>query len=164
MFESVGEFTVNGKTLMVTDPCYAKEECTNLVEAESGEYELYIDYECRRVKAICVAQGRNYFNDVSDALSYMDGKLPFIVCVDSGQCIIADYNKFIGSEDEYRIICDITNSDESGGIIGDYGGVSCTGWGDGEYNAYVKYNKAGKAKAILVVFMEDEEDEDEDDY
>lgn len=160
MVEKLGRFICTSGTLMVTDPCYKKEGCTNLVEATPGNWEVQVEYASGLIKSICVAIGNNYFRDTEDMVGYAMYQLPFRVSVDSGQCIIADYSQFTGTDSEYNEICFITDGSDAGGVIGNYGAVSATGYGDGSYSAYARYNRNGKATCVVVVFMEDDNNDE----
>ena len=155
---NIGTFTLTSGKMMVTDPCYSKEDCTNIVDAKVGDYNAYIHYAGDYRAGTLTVLHQDYPEYTVDI---MEEWIPFPCLVDSGQAIIADFNEFKGSEEEYSSICTLTSSYDDGGILGNYGVVSGTGYGDGRYDIFC-YRDQGKVVGLQVIFIE-EEDEDEED-
>lgn len=160
-----------GSKVMVSDPCYGMDTwCQGVLEnVLPGDYQCHVEYSGegvwgRRVAAIEVVH-RDYDGVIKYEPEYFD------VGVDSGQAGIFDYeyytqyhdhaNKYPHVNDDwYDMVCKITLARAQMGTVEDYGFVSSSGYGDGEYTCYTARERNGYIIAIRVEFI-DVEDEEE---
>jgi len=92
------------------------------------------------------------------------------VGIDSGQILLIDPcyidSNWVKSEEgkgeygggSYEDCCKVTLGDKSAGEVKSIGGVASeTGYGDGVYPVYAKYDRRGRITEIRIVFEEQEE-------
>jgi len=167
----VGTFEVTSGKIIVKDPCY-DDAYGSTFPAKNGTW----------IGIIHVAKGRSARVSAIEARAagYRHNTLTE-VCregVDSGQMGVFDSSKADASvEDDYEDICTMTLKTPYGGIIKQYGVVSGTAYGDGEYPVMVSRDlSTGEVTSVLVEFeapddsdgdypdedefIEDERDED----
>lgn len=149
----LGSITVGeGQSLMVTDPCYERGTwCQGVVEnVAPGEWrgKAFVD-DCVHTLSACLFP--------TPAGKYRRTKAKFRVGVDSGQAgIFLEHMYPHGKPGEYGDMttfygraCDAA---ESGAARIDEGFVSRSGYGDGDYSAYVTRDEDGRAVAVEVFF------------
>tara|TARA_R100000458_G_C8269029_1_gene243839 strand:+ start:2076 stop:2339 length:264 start_codon:yes stop_codon:yes gene_type:complete len=78
------------------------------------------------------------------------------VPVDSGQVMVVDPCYVLKDDDPvaeklYQEICGVTMSSDKAGSF-DLGCATSSGWGDGNYPAYVHYDDSGRVKKLVVDF------------
>jgi hypothetical protein len=57
----------------------------------------------------------------------------------------------------YGLACGLTDSENQGGILKDFGVVTVSGFGDGEYKVMIGKNHEQKIISVSIIFLEDEE-------
>jgi hypothetical protein len=159
----IGDFQVRSGTLRVTDPCYSRDiDAAGVIpNAAVGTWRASVTpakgYP-RRVAALHA----DYLGHMGPTLlvrfAPKDGGRG--LGVDSGQMGVFDDSLYPESTGEYSDsgsiysrICEMTELREMG-LVDDWGAVSSTGWGDGEYLCFLRYNKdASAVVGVSVVFM-----------
>lgn len=166
-----GSFTVTGDQLRVSDPCYEHDSTggVTLNRVKQGKWHassVLVDREDGwgiRVASLRAVH-EDYPDDFIPGLPYQSYKPP--VAVDSGQAGIYDYKKYPDQEgqyknDFYQKNCDLTLSEDYGGLVNDMGVVTSSGYGDGQYLLYYDTNNDQEVIAVEIIFISDEEaDED----
>lgn len=147
--EYVGSFKTKGK-LLAMDPCYSSE---NDFKALSGKWlAATIKHEDnswgRRIAQLVVRHESLKPGDMN--IDDFKRQGTNIVGVDSGQAGFIDALQF--SSDDYEKFCELTLSSRSAGCL-DYAAVSSSGYGDGGYDLYVKYDKDANAVAAFIDFI-----------
>lgn len=153
-------------TVVVTDPCYATGIwCSKLLgNVKEGKFKclfriLYDEESGRRVSSlIAIHEGFLKCIDFKDKFQFDSKKIckiPYynVIGVDSGQAGIFNYDYYVahqpddnwepdikGNKSWYRKVCDITGSEQLGGVIDNNGVVSQSGDGDGPYNCFTFYD------------------------
>ena len=159
----LGTFEVTSGKIIVKDPCY-DDAYGSTFPAKNGTW----------VGSIHVTKGAR-----SARVSALEARAPgrhntlVEVCkegVDSGQMGVFDSSKADASvDDDYEDICAMTLETPYGGIIKQYGVVSGTAYGDGEYPVMVSRDiLTGEVTSVLIEF-EDPDDSsgdypDEDEF
>ena len=177
----IGTFTVTSGKLVVSDPCYTLGTwCMgHLDKVRNGKWKASVIHSDE-------ASWGNRIAEVTAWIGRKPGhaaaweKCAFEVGVDSGQAGIFDSNhyrrdadakgyKYTGEDgpivpDEpwYSMCCDQTQTVNSAGVVPG-GVVSCSGFGDGGYDAFVLKDKSGKIVAVRIVFIGADEVEDAED-
>lgn len=153
-----------GAKVRVTDPCYETSVwCSGQLDIVPGEYDCYVERTRNgiwgeRIARLIIANTEHCRRNVA-CTEHVD----FEVGVDSGQAGIFDlqyYEKNQPNEEWYQRICSITCSDKECGTIDNVGVVTCSGYGDGGYDAFVKRSNNGEIVAIEIVFIYEEDEED----
>ncbi|WP_139892830.1 SMI1/KNR4 family protein [Bacillus sp. D386] len=167
----LGTFTIESGKLIVTDPCYDKDEedlQVLLLNVKNGKWTAYVTHtDEEAVQNLFVYYGEKKpsgrWHDCAQAIA-----------VDSAQAGIFDFDVFQKDEtipyelinthdieiDEasskyYVVCCDMTDTDEQAGVVPG-GAVSMSGYGDGMYEVKVKYNIFKQVVGVMITF-EDEE-------
>ena len=164
-----------GCQVVCSDPCYddygddSSVNCTfNNVKA-GNYYAFYGTADFKnwgnRITQIIVTH-EDYNSDI--ITDFSDFEWIGDCCVDSGTCGIWDYDYFEtyhedGLNDDWydNNICNLLDK------IALFGGVSIcssSGFGDGCYGVYGKYNDKNQLVAIQIVYISDEEDDDVNDW
>lgn len=163
----LGSFEITSGKVHVSDPCYTDLGSGKTVKVKNGKYDCYVEYsndyfDWERVRSIEISleSGNDYI--------YINE-----LTVDSGQMGIFEAKSYlndsigevtdemeIGDTPFYKICCHTTLSEQQCGIVKN-GLVSSSGYGDGSYPVYAKYNKDNEIVGIKVEFIEDEFDYDE---
>ncbi len=161
MFKELGTFEVTSGKVLACDPCYDRSEMDNpeLDGLLPGRYIADI-----RIKNTGIMGERVFWlricheNYLSSAI--IEQGLPFTtVPVDSGQAGFFDDEFYptgesTGDYDDvntfYGKACELTLSEDQGGIIGNFGVVSSSGYGDGVYGVYVGRNQSGYIVAAVI--------------
>lgn len=145
-----------GTTVIVTDPCYPLDTwCTKTLEnVLSGNFKCWLTISN-------IVQNQILIKDGVDESILRFHKVDADIGVDSGQCGVFDYNYYeIKQETDaktwYSDVCNITLSNDLGGIVDNKGLVSSSGWGDGSYDLYIATNENGEIIGIKLIFDEDE--------
>ena len=89
------------------------------------------------------------------------------VAVDSGQCgffLKSKYDKYVDADAFYDEVCEITtNGERCGLVVGGWGVVSESGYGDGVYGVSVSREEdTNLINGAEIVFIDDEYDEDDE--
>jgi hypothetical protein len=151
---------VFGNKVVVSDPCYDIDTVPSggiILASAPGEWSVRVGYgeEGRVSSLVATKTGKN------------TGATPLRrVCtagVDSGQMSIVDFDAYPKGDDTgdydnpdtfYGEVCALTLHQKQCGITRDgKAAVSSSGWGDGEYPVKAKFNAAGEAVHIQVMFM-----------
>lgn len=152
-------------TVIVIDPCYAANIwCSKCLNIQEGKYKCFFhiidDEECERQVSLLFVIHDNYLNRIgfNDGFQFDPKKIckvsyHNVIGVDSGQAGIFNYDYYLahqpdnswepdinGNKSWYRKVCDITCSEELGGIIENNGVVSRSGDGDGPYTCATFYD------------------------
>ncbi len=163
----IGSFKVSSGKLYISDPCYNRNTniedplCAIIDNVPNGKWNAQVAYNGEgRVEALIA---------VCDDLSAEPGDTDIVdwLCVDSGQLGIFDEAKFPQGEtgdygDEktfYGKCCAKSLGEKSAGIVGRYGVVSTSGYGDGCYHACISRDVNGLARYVAVYFICDEEED-----
>lgn len=166
----IGEFSVFGGALEVTDPCYAPQDGVVVKNVRNGQYigftEIVDEGAWGGRNATLYAINKDYLTNNKVAkeglaqLSWQEHEEYF--GVDSGQGGIFDTSKYQGGENEefYDRCCDITLQGLGAGSV-DFGVVSSSGFGDGGYGFDVVYD-GQEVVALKVVFIGEEAEEDDE--
>lgn len=166
-----GSFTVTGDKLRVSDPCYEIDSTGGITldNVKPGEWYTHAvlidkhDGWDTRVAEI-TATHETYPDHYEPGVPYSSKP---VIAVDSGQAGIFDQAKYPAeSEGEerdefYGDNCNLTLSDEFGGIVSNMGVVTCSGYGDGCYRLFYDYDKDKKIVSVAIVFIDTEEDEED---
>ena len=146
----IGTFMVESGNLSIKDPCYERGyECA----AKNGIWTAYVTRDEYRVYSL-----EAYIEDTNVTEQVVEE-----AGVDSGQMGIYDLDKSRDTSDtDYDRICNITLGAGRSGIIGRYGVVSSTAYGDGTYPVSVK--KSASTGAIVYVRIDFDPAEYEDYY
>lgn len=165
LFYDVGTIQLD-KSVIVTDPCYTDGTwCSKeLKNIQVGSFKCFFCYSDEGGQERKVSYLIAIHEDFLDYIDFKDKfqfdskkicKIPYynVIGVDSGQAGIFNYDYYIehqpdnrwelnidGEKSWYRRICDITCSDELGGIIDNNGVVSQSGDGDGPYSCFTFYD------------------------
>ena len=156
----IGTFDCVSGILRVTDPCYSRETwCSGTIE------------DCRTGKWSAEIERQNYGNwgnrIVRLTVTHIDGgtgpedTADFEVGVDSGQAGVFDDAHYSGEDSDYDggfydECCRLTLSKKGAGVVSN-GAVSCSGFGDGGYQAFYRRDNKGKCFSITIVFIGDDE-------
>lgn len=174
MIKVLGKIKLTNRAV-VMDPCYdLKTDIgygVKLDNVKPGEYFVGVELWDNVIRSLEVTHVDHCRENESDLVD--DFENIGLVCVDSGQAGIFDYDYFDKVSDPkifdswYDEVCGLTSKKEAG-TKDDGCAVSSTGVGDGEFNVMVGYSK-GQVVYINIDFYDDEEDdydyeEDEDDY
>lgn len=176
-FESIGSFELTQPNMRVSDPCFNKDVwCSRVLpNCQPGTWEAAIahidsNFWGHRVGALVVrhTDGPAFkrFESVRfDRVPKGIEIFPDDAGVDSGQCGFFDDAFFRDDKDcegiettvdygspWYNVCCDITLSEEMGGII-PHGAVSSSGAGDGGYPIYY-IEKDGQVAAAMLQFLD----------
>lgn len=169
-----GAFTVTSDQLRVTDPCYEYDSIGGVTfdgvkQGKWYTHAVIVDREDgwgTRVASLRAIH-EDYSDNFVPGLPYNSYKPP--IAVDSGQAGIYDYQKYPNREgqykdDFYQKNCDLTLSENYGGLVDNMGVVTSSGYGDGRYLLYYDINSDKKVIAVEIIFInnEDEEDSEED--
>lgn len=178
------QFEIVSDRVIVSDPCYEKHSACQLVldNVHKGYWTLDLihidsgDWGRRVSELVCTANCA-----VEDCFPETGWRSIGYMAVDSGQGGVFDAgyykddNAIIDSEmahhespiidsDEdgarwYNFCCDRTLADIfDGGSVIPYGAVSSSGYGDGNYEVFVKYAKDKTIVAIRIVFITDDDE------
>ncbi len=177
-YVALGEFTLTGDKLRVTDPCYTKDTwCAGVIEGmKPGAYNAYVAYdEDGRVEMLLVAhatKGNEIFAKADEIQRKNDSitwryweHIDAEIGVDSGQCGLFDEEKvfdatqfteipYCGFECDnawYATCCALTLSSMQAGVL-PCGAVSSSGWGDGCYPAFMLRNAKNIGVAACIVY------------
>lgn len=172
------EFEIVSGTILVSDPCYEKDGFLQLKleNVRKGFWTMSTDrtdegsWGKRVAELICLANNSN--GDCWECAG--------AIGVDSGQAGIFDEKHYrddaavVGQtllhedspiiwvnkdgDDWYNLCCDKTlhKEYEGGGVI-PFGAVSSSGFGDGQYDVFVRKNAKGEITGVKIVFLTDEE-------
>lgn len=164
----VGTFTVDSGKVIVTDPCYQKDEQDDLqvilLNVKNGNWTASITYTDEEV----VERLYIFYGVKKPSGKWHDCDKR--IAVDSAQAGLFDFAAFGRDEaieyevenvydieiDEdglkyYVACCDIVASEAQGGIVPG-GAVSMSGYGDGMYEVKVKYNSSKEVVGIMIDF------------
>ena len=168
--ESRGTVTL-GEEVRISDPCYDPDTwCAGTLEnVKSGLYNCYVNFQDTGKFGIRVAS----IIAVHSEFDNEDFKNPAIVTnidvgVDSGQCGIYDLEYFKRNQpdgewyDRVYYQASHKNDKFDAGTIDGKCFVSASGFGDGSYNCFVKYNDNGQIVFIEIRYLEEEFDREED--
>ncbi len=159
-------FVQLNNTVVVTDPCYkAGIWCSKLLSnVKEGRFKCLFrivdDGELGKQVSSLLAIHEDFlklfeFKNKVQFDSKQICKIPYynVIGVDSGQVGIFNYDYYImhqpdnnweqditGNKSWYRIVCDITSSEDLGGVIDNSGVVSSSGCGDGPYSCSTFYD------------------------
>ena len=157
--KKLGEFKVKSGKLFLSDPCYSREIWCQIkdIEAENGDWNAFViesdDNHWDNGNNICAELLASHNDALSIFQTIFDQgeELPSEVGVDSGQAGIYDDEAF-HSEDEnwYDKNCNITVKNKAGVLDG--GCVSRSGYGDGDYPAYV-VRRNNKVVGVRIKFI-----------
>ncbi|MBN3525073.1 DUF4241 domain-containing protein [Paenibacillus apiarius] len=173
MITSLGQFEITSGKVVVSDPCYERNENTLIMgvldNVSNGTWAAQVHKtEVRDWGEACAKLIACHISaaDKQDELEWV--KCHFIVGVDSGQAGIFDVGKYRIPDTEaqgtdsdtdsdwYLSCCDITESDEDAGVM-DGGVVSHSGFGDGGYAAYAATNTQNQVIGVKIIFIKDAE-------
>lgn len=157
----LGLFKVESQKLYISDPCYEYNSvgALTLENVLNGQYiALLRKSNCDRYIKNLKVYHKKYFG-IEPLTEY--GK----IAVDSGQAGIFDneyYQQNEGGEYDnldslYGLACGLTDSENQGGILKDFGVVTVAGFGDGEYKVMIGKNHEQKIISVSIIFLEDEE-------
>ncbi|MFL1675071.1 DUF4241 domain-containing protein [Paenibacillus dendritiformis] len=171
MIIPLGQFEITSGKVVVSDPCYERDENTMIMgvlsNVRNGTWAAHVQKtEVRDWGEACAKLIAYHISaaDKPDELEWV--KCNFIVGVDSGQAGIFDVSKYRLPDSEalvtdsdmdsdwYLSCCDITDSDEEAGVM-DGGVVSHTGFGDGGYAAYYAANEQNQIIGVKIIFIKD---------
>lgn len=153
-------------TVIVTDPCYKADIwCSKLLSnVKEGRFKCFFrisnNGESERYVSSLIAIHESFLESINfkEEFQYNSKqicKIPYynVIGVDSGQVGIFNYDYYIEHQPDnkwesnlnvekswYRKICDITCSENLGGVIDNNGIVSSAGYGDGPYNCSTYYD------------------------
>jgi hypothetical protein len=160
---NAGYIELSGK-VVVTDPCYNRNVWCMVkdIAVKPGMYAAYIvksDEQDFGVRVACIMVVHESY---ADLLRTEWEPLHNNVGVDSGQCGIFDDTVYPAEDDApgsyddestfYGECCQLTLSDESGGVMKNRKGVvSSSGFGDGVYELLCQYHE-GERVALMVDF------------
>jgi hypothetical protein len=182
------KFQIISDNIIISDPCYVynKENRTSLrLKVEKGNWLAKTQIIDNHVKSLLIVH-ENYEHYISN-ISLLDNnekytkKLIGNCPVDSGQLGFFDENFYRNDElakdllksdfgpdyDEkngdswYRSCCYMT-TDTLWGVVGDYGVVSSSGYGDGYYEIYSMKDDFDDCVLLYAVFIRDENEEIEE--
>lgn len=165
LFYDVGSIQLN-ESVIVTDPCYKVGIwCSKLLSnVKEGRYKCLFritnEGESEKRVSSLIAIHKDFLDCIDFKNSFQFDskqicKIPYfnVIGVDSGQAGIFNYDYYVahqpddnwepdikGNKSWYRKVCDITCSEELGGIIENNGVVSRSGDGDGPYNCLTFYD------------------------
>jgi hypothetical protein len=157
---SIGTFQVGSGAISVKDPCYDN-DMGSIFPARNGTWEAEVLTDDRIIYSLTAYIGNKSGVETE-------------VCeegVDSGQMGVFDsVLSGMTHDEDYDAICKITLSDNRAGIIGGFGAVSSTAYGDGEYPVLVRRDpKTGEVFSVRIDFdpvndadYYDEDDSDDD--
>ncbi|PSL41041.1 uncharacterized protein DUF4241 [Planomicrobium soli] len=168
---NMGDFTVKSGKLIVTDPCYSAEDTgiqVHLSNVKNGRWTATVSYTDDEVVEKLTA----YFAEKKPSGKWHS--CDKLIAVDSAQAGIFDAALFgkdeaipyevenvygIGMDEEglkYYVACsDAVASDDQGGVIPG-GAVAMSGYGDGMYEVYLKYNIHKEIVGVMIGFGEEE--------
>ena len=162
----IGSFEVSSGKLIISDPCYERDTpCAGALDkVKNGLWNAYI------VKKDFRGWGNRVVELVASIKDYDEhdlDKCSFDVCVDSGQAGIFDDKSFPNEKGEYgdvggwyNMCCETTDPEIGRGAGVIKGGVvSCSGFGDGRYDAYYHRDSNGEVDFVKIVFITEEEEE-----
>lgn len=159
----MNRFAVNSGTIIATDPCYDSATwCNGEFEVLNGEWESTVILQEGQVAKLTIKHESLIDpNNAHWILSEGD------YGVDSGQFGFFDKQYFLDHENErdydgpgfYSECCQLTLSKVKNGVVGGYGVVSESGWGDGTYDVYFTTNQTGHIIGLSAVFITEENDE-----
>ena len=162
--KKLGTINLSGK-VVVSDPCYDRDVwcMQDDIAVKAGNYHVYVSYSDEKEFGTRVAALAVVHTDHLDLLS--DGHLNWnsvngSIGVDSGQCGIFDdsiYPRGTKADEDaevfdsfYQECCNITGSEEQGGILkSGKGVVTSSGFGDGGYELFSLSHK-NETVALLV--------------
>lgn len=171
----VGIFNINSPNILVTDPCYEKGTwCQgNINNAKTGKWYAQASFSNEKVWDTRVSSLQIFHEGLSfRQLPDMDWKKQkATIGVDSGQAGFFQSERYHengrGDFDDhdsfYGQICEMTLSSKQAGVI-DYGCVSSSGFGDGEYTLETIEDKDKKTVAARIIFISCEDEEEYDEY
>lgn len=151
--EKVGSFQVTSSRILISDPCYENysSRCSGIIEVPNGKWNAYYVRERNITKELTVVH-----SDYAYDLFFNWEICNFSCCVDSGQLGFYDWLEF-NHQYDYDKFCDLTSSKIETGT-NEYGVVTSSGYGDGDYKCYT-YHEDNNVVAIKVVFDEEYEEE-----
>ena len=170
MIKELGSFEVTSGKLRVCDPCYSRRDKGVLVLENVLPGRYFASIEIRDMGGIWgkrVTRLDIRHENYNDMNSFDVGTIG----VDSGQVGFYDDDYYPQGDDTgeyedfdtfYGKACGLTLSEEKGGIIDNFGVVSSSGYGDGEYFVSAVRESAGWVVAASIIFIFDDEDEGDD--
>ena len=172
----VGDFTVTGNELIVTDPCYddgTDPSIRGIVSnVKNGNWSSYVHQGSisgwgSRNSELSAFHSSSSPEEGDDAVWLKVDH--FEVGVDSGQAGMYDARRFPSDPGDYseensfyRKICDTTCAPLWAGTIEDVGVTSSSGFGDGEYECYILENENDEVVGVKIIFIEEDELETEE--
>lgn len=159
---------VLGEKVRISDPCYDPDTwCAGTLEnVNPGVYNCYVNFKDTGEFGIRVAS----IIAVHSEFDNENFKNPEIVTnidvgVDSGQCGIYDLEYFKRNQpdgewyDRVYYQASHKNNKFDAGTVDGKCFVSASGFGDGSYNCFVKYNDDGQIVFIEIRYLEEEDEE-----
>lgn len=171
MIKKLGTFEVTSGKLRVCDPCYSRHDkgAFLLENVLLGRYFASIEIRGMGIWGERVTRLDIRHENYND----MNGFDVGTIGVDSGQAGFYDDDyypqgertgEFDDTDTFYGKACEITLSEEQAGIIDNFGVVSSSGVGDGEYLVCAVRESSGWVAAASIIFIpEDEGDDYEED-
>lgn len=154
-----------GEEARISDPCYDPDTwCAGTLEnVKSGAYNCYVNFQDTGEFGIRVAS----IIAVHSEFDNENFKNPEIVTnidvgVDSGQCGIYDLEYFKRNQpdgewyDRVYYQASHRNDKFDAGTVDGKCFVSASGFGDGSYNCFVKYNDDGQIVFIEIRYLEED--------
>ena len=176
------------KKIVVGDPCYDVDSANTVKNVKPGIYHAFIrkadaNSWGERISRIMVIHEDNLHqihyqdddflaleNHFAPNLFITEGE---IVGVDSGQAGVYDYDYFCRFQNQrdygmpgdwYNNVCQMTLSEEKGGVMDSRCAVSSTGYGDGGYRNILFHEKATKQIVGIIIDFDVELENYENDY
>lgn len=166
--DAIGTFNITSNALRISDPCYEPNSSGGVTinNVVNGSWLAYYKSNADTITHLIAIHNLYRFE------ASVDHFYAFAtIGVDSGQAGIFDnlfYETNQGGEyDEldtfYGKCCQATLNDAIG-IIDSNGVVSCSGYGDGQYDVYIMTNDNHQVIAIMIEFISETNQDDDDDY
>ncbi len=166
MIKELGTFEISSGKVRVCDPCYNRTVDVPIMEdVLPGKYIAEIAFIDTGKYGIRVGKLSIWHEDYTNVAPKIPASVR--VGVDSGQAGFYDDQFYPIDQDKVAIdefydkACELTLSEDCGGIIDNFGAVSSTGYGDGEYVLYIGLISEGWIVSAMIDFEVEEDYDDE---